>query len=329
MKHRRSGLAAACVVVLFLSAAGLAQSRPATLDIRARFVKGDRFTLEITNEKKQTGRVASTARSTVEVEVVATGAAGHVISWKILKSDVLGPDGKPVKHPTVQAAANLFTGVAFLIELSGDCGVIGLKNYDEVKALLVKATKTIVGKAPLPPEQVKQLMATLQGMYASRPLVTQLVTKEVSLYLQFGNVRLPLHKATEADVAMPMPMGGGVIRATQRVKVESVDRAKNTAVVSFHQKLDPEAARKATMAFLRKAAAQAGRPGPTERDLPKMDIADEATYVIDTKSGWPVSVDFSRRTTLGDALRVDGYKITRKPAPPRAKPATTQRAARQ
>jgi len=124
---------------------------------------------------------------------------------------------------------------------------------------------------------------------------------------------------------LPMPVGGGVIPARLLVKVKELDRTAGRATVTTSTKMDPREAAKATLALMRAMARKTGRPAPTERDLPKMNIRDKGDFVVDLKTNLPLSVEYVRTTAVGSKKRVDTIEIVRKPARATTRPAGRRR----
>jgi len=51
--------------------------------------------------------------------------------------------------------------------------------------------------------------------------------------------------------------------------------------------------------------------GPKDAEMPTLDIRDRATYTIDTKTGWPRSVEWSRTISAAGRVRTDRTTIKR------------------
>lgn len=332
----------ACVTMLMcaLGLAGLEQvlaaektetkQAPAkTLKLVPRLARGDRFVLEITKTRSQTGRPSMAGMKgfqVVDVEITKDSGPNLLLSWTSRRTGVLGPDGKAVALPPRAAGlATMYDGVQMLFELSPDCELVGLKNFKQIKPLMTETidkTLAVMNGSPQEKAKLRQAVATMLG---SRKMIEQICSKEITLLLALGGLELNVEGATEFDYQLPTPFGEGVIPAKLVVKVTDLDRAAGRVTVTMNTKMDPKKAAKAMLALMQTMARKMGKPAPTERDVPEMDVRDVSTYVVDLKTNLPLSAEHTRTAAVGRNKRVDTVKIVRKPARATTQPSDRRR----
>jgi len=298
------------------------------LKLAPRLARGDRFVLEITKTRTQTGRPAMGGMKgfqIVDVEIISSGK-NTLLGWTSRRTGVIGPDGKSMALPPQAAGlATMYDGVQMLFELSPECELLGLKNFEQIKPLMTKMidkTLAVMKKSPQEKAKFRQAVAT---MLSSRKMIEQICSKEITLLLALARLELDREGATEFDCQLPMPVGGGVIPAKLVAKITELDRASGRATVTMNTKMDPKKAAKAMLALMRAMARKTGRPVPTEQNLPEMNIRDKSTYVVDLKTNLPLSAEHTRTAAIGPNKRVDTVKIVRKPAKATTRPADKRR----
>jgi len=322
---KRYGLAAILPLMLGLAVPGpaLAAGKAAssrTVELVPQLAKGDRLTLEITKTRTQSGRPAAGGKGfqVVEVEVIQADEKGYLIGWTSRRSAVLGPDGKPKKLPPQAARfAAMYDGVQMIFQLSPRFELVGLKNFEQVQALMTRSVDKLLEMMPQPPEQKAQVRKAMTRMLATPELLSQAFGKGISLFFSTGRLELPEKGAVELDYRFPLPIGGGVIPAKMVMEVTKLDRAAKRATVSMTTKMDPVKAAEAMRAAMAEMARQMGKPAPTEKDLPRFEVRDEGTFVMDLATNLPLSVEHTRTAVAGPGRRVDTMKIVRKPAAPK------------
>ena len=299
-----------------------------TLKLVPRLAKGDRFILEITKRRTQTGRPVPAGvkgLQVVEVEVIRTDSRGHLLGWTPQSTGLVDADGRPVPMPPqATRLAKMWDGTQLVFELSSDYRLVGLKNYSQVKALMTKMIDRILAIGSLSPRGKAELRRTMSAAFASRQVVEAAFGQGITLLFGLAGMELAAKGAVEFDRQFAMPMGGGVIPARVVVTVTNLDRAAGRATVTMKTRMDPKEATEAMHTFFRAMARKAGKRAPTRQELPDVDIRDGSTFVVDLKTRLPLHVEHTRTTVVGPGKRVETHKIVRKPAgaarPPQTAP---------
>lgn len=312
-------IAYAITLTLILSLTALASGQSVTLV--PKLTKGDKFVLLITKGRSQSGRpeLAKTrGLQIIDVEVIESGKT-ILLGWTTRKTAIIDPSGKPIPLPPEAAGmATLFDGVQMIFELSPKCELIALKNLDKIKPLVTKTIDTVLASMKRSKAEKDQLRQAVTQMLSSRKTLETLYSRQLTLLLALAQTELPAglntKLTTETDCQFPMPIGGGVIPARMTTQVAKLDKVAKQATITMNTKMDPEKAAQAMLAAAIAMNKKTGGPIPTKKDIPKMNIQDVRTYVVDLKTNLPLSVKHQRTTTVGKNKRTDTIKIIRKPA---------------
>ncbi len=310
-----------------------AKNEAKTTRFTPRLSKGDRFVLEVTKTKTQSGRRDMDGLKgfqVIDVEIMDSNTAKHLIAWTIRRTGVIGKDGKLIPLPSEGAELmTMYDGIRLLFEFSADYKFSGLKNLKQIKPLMQKTINKVLEDSKGSPQEKAKLRQAFAPIFSSPKAIEQIFAKEISLLLGLASVELEgdikNNTESQADCEFPMPFGGGVIPAKVLINVTNVDRSANRATVTLNTKMDPEKLAQAMFSMIREVARKMGQPAPNERDIPKADIKDVRTYVVDLKTNLPLSAEHSRISKIGPGKRGETTSIVRKPAKTTTQPSGKQR----
>jgi hypothetical protein len=320
------------ILICTLGATSITQAAPKKTTFTPRLTKGDRFILEITKGRTQTGRPEMAKMKgfqVIEVEIMSETEKNILLGWTSRKTAVLGPDGKEIKLPPSAAAlGTLFDGVQTIFELSRQYEMIGLKNLDQIRPVMIKAIDKALADMKRSDDDKAKLRKAVTTMLSTRKAIEEIYSNQIMLLM--GLAKIEIEGAIDdkpqgqGDTQLPMPFGDGAIPAKLSTKVTKVDRSAKRATVTVDTIMDPEKAAKAVFAAIQAMARKTNRPVPAKKDIPKIDMKDLRTYVVDLKTNIPLEAWHTRTTFLGKKQQTDTIKIVRKPAK-----ATTQPSAKQ
>jgi hypothetical protein len=172
----------------------------------------------------------------------------------------------------------------------------------KVKAVVDAIVRDLAAR--MPQDQQKGLL-DLIGQVLSVNVLIASATRDASTYLALNGVSLAIGQAVVVDVEQPTPLGGDLIPAKFRVRMESA--SPDVASLKTTTTYDAVALRR----FTQSLAKQAGSPIPPEQlaTVPPMQMADEGSYVLDRKRGLMREVTVNRRLAVGPNRRLDGWEI--------------------
>jgi hypothetical protein len=222
---------------------------------------------------------------------------GFLVEWKYGPPRLL-IDNKPLDpkaEKMSQASLEFLSKLRYEIELSPDGEFKGLRNFDEIKKVGLKFADEMdrgitkkPGSAPIGD--------TMRAMIADRTILEAVLMKDIQILL------FPLGKSFESKIPfefegeLPNPFGGQALLTRGVISIKVTDRAKGIAAIQFEQSLSPDS----LPIFLESFADWAKLPKPKGDALKNVaaNVSDKATYIVDLKTGLPVSVSYSRAITV-------------------------------
>ena len=263
------------------------------LDIRPRFVTGEKFSLERQWSKKlivdSVEQSDISSSSVVQVEIVDARPDRLLVRWTF---------GKPrfanrsyVKDLETLVLSQILPDNALILEFGSAADQVKLKNFDQVKIraersrdrmvdTLKSASKATIARVKNAADARFEDDQKLQETFASEPRL---------FFSIFGR----------AYTSEPVPIGrrrsAKKDSASGRTfKLKSWDKEKSTAEISLVLDVDnaalSESLRRTTIAAFQKA----GRPLPPPEQMPTMNVSAEGTFVIDTARSAVVSFEFHK-----------------------------------
>ncbi len=289
-----------------------AQAQDTVVELPTDWRVGAKQRVELVKEKEQyqgqDRSFAGGSRTLVEIEVVRKLEAGFVVRWTFGKTELQGAQSA---NPVAVRMANLAADLRLDIRTDAFGSVAGLDNLDEVVSRY-RATIEVffgwledTGVDDAAAARLRQGVAPLMNPQT----VESLSLSDPSLFhlLSGGTFHLGTPQAYE-DL-LPNPFGGEPFPSKAYFLLQEVKPDEALAVIEWKQVVDPEKAGPILLETLTAMAERMNAPAPTEADLPAVTIEDVAHYVIDTKTGWPVSVTHQRSSVIGDRRRVDRLRF--------------------
>jgi hypothetical protein len=277
---------------------------------------GDRVNYEVVKTQKRVrtsgANLDVTARTPLTVEVREATADAFLLACVFGRTSF--DDPSQADNPLTRRLLEILREQTLLVDVQRPGVITGLRNWQEVKTNVVKASDLLLAefeKTGADPKAVAAVRDTMASVIATRERIMQTTTTELGLLLlPIGHV-FDGGKAIEVDDAIPSPLGGPPIPSKARLVLEGVSPAPRTAVVRWTQTVDPEAARQRIEAYIRDMAQKIGKPIPEGQVLPSLDIKDVAEYHVDVATAWVVELTHTRTIVVGDDSRTDTTTIRR------------------
>lgn len=269
---------------------------------------GDRFTVELVKERT-TGKVAiDKGRVRLDMSVQEKGKNFYLLHCTYGRFELEGPQKN---NPLVAKMTNLSEGLCLKIKTDKAGLPQKLTNIDEI---VEKTEKTIdlledfMKENKLPQTMIVQTIAPVRAMYQKPESVQSAMLNELSLFFLFCGAALEPDNASEFDELLPNPFQGEPLPGKGTIQLKEFDKQAGMAVVEYRLTIDKEKAAPILFASMKKMMPQAS--GPAKEEMPQMDISDQTLYRIDTKKGWPLSVEHSRNIKLnGKSGRVQNLSF--------------------
>ena len=268
--------------------------RDGTIDVRARFRKGEKRELTITKRRAQGGSETESI-STARLEVLAP----RRLRWTA--QDVPLPEG--AIPPELQAKFEE-TAEQIVLEYSVDRDgrYVRVENVDEVRAVLERVLD-LLREAAGSDEKALEALEASRDTLLSDAFIQASTTQEVAVLHGGYGVRLEEGRPLKTDYTLGNPFGGDPLPAKATVEFAGLDD-QGCAEISVDIK--PE--RKAFEQMVREGLSQLrGRSG---QKLPKMGLVNTGEYVYDAGSGWMSRAEGLREISADSLERVDHVIVT-------------------
>ena len=303
MRFEKVATAGRALIVLLLSAPVAAQPREVALP--ADWQVGETLRIEILKERVDVAGGKETAgpksRSVVQAEVQARNETGYVFVWTYKEGWLDDVSGGALPIARLKEAA----GDLRLVMQTDAAGVPqALLNLDEAVGAVKRMVDGFVKAdgAPLSPDQTLVL-----EMLTSRDIVQSLLLRTPQVFYFICGAPLTLGETFEYNDLVPNPFGGQPFPSKGSILLQEVRTERNEAVIAWRNEIDREKGKAAIAEIVRRLMPDAAKLPEAER--PTLEIRDQATYTIDTKTGWPRSVEWSRTVTAASQVRIDRYSI--------------------
>jgi hypothetical protein len=297
-----------------LSAACLA-AEPEVLTLKPQLKKGDSFTLQITRSRQQTRGsrdISGQATLLADIAVLEAGPEGYVVSCTYRKTRVDGAEAEQIKaNPASKILLDMWNNIPIHLKLSPDYAVTGLANYEAVKKAMDASTEKMLASMAFDAEKEKVLRQTVSQVVSSEQLVSQLVARELAIYLSFNGDFAKASDTKVSNVEFPSPYGGDPIPGKCTTKVESIDKKSGKAVVVRESEVDGKVLREQLVKWIENMDRKAGKEPTPGDQIPEMTMRDLMRAVIDLKTQLPQTAQMERITVSGPQKRVDGIKVMR------------------
>ncbi len=305
MEFHRPATARWALFLLLSSAAAAAQPEPepAVVELPTDWKVGETLRLEVVKERidaaggKETP--AGTSRSILEARVKARNRQGYVFVWTYSAGwlDEVAQGRLPVSTERLQEVA----GDLSLVMQTDETGVPQrLLNRDEAVAVFKRVLDELFkGKQGEPPAPA---VSEVVAMMTKPEVVESLLLRSAQVFYFVCGAALAVGETVEYADALPNPFGGDPFPSKGSFLLQEHRPERDEAVIAWQQEIDREKASAAIAAILRRLMPDGG---PTDAEMPTLDIRDRATYTMDTKTGWPRAVEWSRTIAAADRVRTD------------------------
>lgn len=246
-----------------------------------------RYELVRVKENIRAGQTNSSRVTTpLTIEVVERTKAGYRLAWSYGRSEVIEP-----KHlnESQKRLLNLADGLRLVLRTDDAGTPEELVNRAEVAATYQKILGEIranLAATGLPAEKVAQAAAPVEAMTQPERVATIALKEPNIFFLVTGGEFVPGQTRSYED-QLPNPLTGKALVTQARMTLKEARVAPGEAVIEWAQE-----------------------PKSPE---PNLTLRDTASYVVDTKTGWPKRVHFERTINAGTTRRVDRIEFVSKP----------------
>jgi hypothetical protein len=283
--------------LFLLAAAGVVAAASQDVQVRARFVPGDEFTLAMTRtleERLGTERTYSISR-TIEVRVASSSDEGTVLRWRPGPADLRGT-------PT---AADARTAVAVLaiadhdfeLELDDRGQVRRIRNVSELAQSLERARDAARSRVPAFEEPGP---GPIRLPPLTAPWIAAAAEQDAGVFTGLYGLSHAVGEDLEVSESFPMPGGG--VPGVRRFRIVSTTDDTIEATMNFS--IDRDALRKQL-------------PGAADLPAIQFDLTETARYLFDRRIGLHRSGKVEKVAVAGTDRRVERLEFSMTAVPKR------------
>jgi len=282
-----------------------------------------RYQSSSVQEKVRAGQRERTETREISVlEIVEANEKGFLQVWRSESPSVtVGGDGDDIagKRDVAQQLTKRFASLSLQAELDAQGSYTGIRNWQELGAALREVMLPfMVRQARARPELAKADEATLRGSITpvlqrmtTQAAVNSTLGKQVAIYNFFTAPKLTPGKPVSYRDTMPSPWSADILPTTGSFELSGVDEKAGTVSIRWRQSIDPVKGA-AVVRKMVEAITGAAPPRQAAGSLPKgLVLSDQATVVLDRKSGLPLSLLHRREVALGDSSSVTTWTLTK------------------
>lgn len=305
------------VMAAFLGGCHAVRPPRPPLQLPVAWQVGDRLAVEIVKERTNLkGRNRSPLGRgvfPVDIEVASRTGDTYVLFWTYGTAKLEG--GPKLSGPAaafVKRLSTLLDHRRLVIAVKPLRGETTIVNLDEVTGWYQEGMEEVhrrLIEQGMPVGEEQRLMATVTA-FGQPESVAAASLEQPRLFLRFVGARLVPGEVVEYEDRLPIALGGEPVPAKMRYVLEAVDSITHEARIVWRQRLDEEAARASTLAMLNTMAEKMGKPAPKPADVPVISIEDEGLWVMNTTTGWPLSMSFARKSMAGEGGRIESTTMT-------------------
>ncbi len=272
------------------------------------------------------GVIAHRSRSTVTLEIRDRSACGWLARWTSSGGELLEAD--PRLRPALEIMQAIWDGVAIDLLLDDGGRVAGLADQAAVRALGAESLDRLVPLMVSNPAHAPiahTLRSALRPILADGGALTQSLLKEPAILLGAMGHDYRVGEPLDVRTRVRSPMSSGEVPVLGRYQVRGISSREGRADIGWLMVIDRASAAlnigTEILDFVRhmEAArpATSGEPPPpitaaSITDYTRtLDLEDSADFIVDTRTGWPVSARHVRRVSAGSSSRIDTVELTR------------------
>lgn len=299
--HAFSLASRALAVVCLWAIATTSLAQEVVTELRPHWEPASQVNYLLTKTGTKRG-VTITTRTNVQLRVTEATEEGYLLLATF--GETRFDDPQIQSDRLVRELGSILQGVDIELVVDRNGAVQRVRNWEVVKTSLGKAIRVMVARLQqdgAPKALTAQVDAQVTRAFSSEPSIRSAVMRELHLlFVPLGHSyssTAPFEYLTE----LPVLMGNGTVQAKGTFELTALD-ANGLATLRWTQTADPQSLAKVTAeAIAQMGASEADRAvAPTS-----MTLTDTGEFVVDTHSGWPVTLTHTRKVESGPSTKTD------------------------
>lgn len=292
-----------------------------SVELRSNWTAGTKRALVLVKERQDETRGKSgpkvVSTTTLDFAVEAKDDAGFTTSWLYRTTKV--DAGNPIASIVSTKVASAYEGWTLRLHHDPDGAVESIVDAEAARTKLLDLMDDVVETlAKQPNTKPKDAEVLRKAMEASKAVLDEAtfaatVLKDPQMIFCWCGAALEVGRKVEYEDALPIPFASEPISTHASIELVRHDSQQGEAELEWHQVLDPEQTKTAIAATLGKLAEKLGKPPPTAAELPPFEIVDEGRWILDTTTGLPKDVVWTRRVHSEELVRTETLRASFQP----------------
>lgn len=296
-----------------------------TLPLPWKLGDAHRYQSVAVQEKTRAGKTQRIeTREVDEIRIVEAGPKGFLQVWRVQSSKVTmtGDSGNAAADQLlVTQLTEGFRDMALQAELEPDGTYLRLRNWkalgETMRGVMLPA---MVKQAKARPELAKTDEAEIRAKFV--PVLERMTTeqaisntlgKNIAIYNFFTAASLKAGEPIVYEDYLPSPWSADLIPTKGSFRLAGTDDRAGTVTIAWRQEIDPVKAAPIMWKIVESLSGQA-LPDKTMKALPDgLSLSDQATVVVDRKSGLPLKLTHQRRVEAGTARTTSTWTLDKLP----------------
>lgn len=255
-----------------------------------------------TRETKRPGQAASkhSGATPIHIKVLESKGTETIVSWTFGRTRVNGKGMDEEMAARINPLLSLNEGKRLELVFDDELTLRSIRNVEEVMEMTQKSLDALV--KTLPKHVSSEIVPQVREMFSNPETVVSLLIQDPGRYFLVYGWELAPGVPRREEMQLPNPFGGEPLPANMTLTLEPYQPQESQLVVKFKQELDKEAVSSFTKSMMKKAVELRK---DEELELPKLEIADTATYTINRTTGWVERASVVRKSTAAGGSRTD------------------------
>ena len=259
-------------------------------------------------------------REVDKVTIAEAGPKGFLQVWHAESSKVTltgDADDLAADQQLMSQLEARFRDLSLEAELEPDGAYLRLRNWQALGAAMREVMlPAMVKQAKARPDLAKTDEAALREKFVpvlermtNEQAISNSLGKNIAIYNFFTAASLKAGEPTVYEDYLPSPWSADLIPTKGSFRLVGTDERAGTATILWKQEIDPVKGAPIMWKIVETLMGQP-MPGKVADALPKgFVLTDEATVVVDRKSGLPLKLSHQRRVEAGSASNTNTWTL--------------------
>lgn len=276
-------------------------------------------------QKTRAGKTQRIETSEVnKITIAEAGPKGFLQVWQVESSKVAitgESENAAADKELVTQLQDGFRNLSLEAELEPNGAYLRLRNWkvlgermrEVMLPVMVRQAKARQELAKADEAQLREKFAPVLERMTNEQAISNSLGKNIAIYNFFTAASLKVGEPTVYEDYLPSPWSADLIPTKGSFRLAGTDERAGTVTILWKQEIDPVKGAPIMWKIVETLMGQA-MPDKVSDALPKGFImTDEATVVVDRKSGLPLKLTHQRRVEAGTASNTNTWTLDKLP----------------